>query len=221
MTERIKAGDTVKVVSLWGTDEEIGIKLGNVYIVKSVDSDGDVYIKVADDYTRIMFKHQVEKVEETVEVTKEYYQVGDKVEVTELQGCDRDNGIKVGDRFTIHSIDWDGDVRIVVGAKTNYLLTTDQIKKVNSMTFAEMAAKLISGEFERGTELIAGGKSYFVRKPGAGYALSKNMEDVYVSAELNSVDFNSKWTVKKEEPVKEMSIEELQKELGYKVKIVE
>src|SRR5699024_10530607 len=94
-------------------------------------------------------------------------------------------------------------------------------------TFPEMVQKLIDGEFEVGTELVADGKSYFVDRVllQRKYGLKSNEEGSIVSTTIGANAFNAAWTVKeeltKEEPIKEMSIEEVQKELGYKIKITE
>lgn len=88
------------------------------------------------------------------------------------------------------------------------------------MTFPEMAQKLIDGQFEVGTELVTHGKSFWVDTHSGEYGLKDVDKGAFVSAMLRVTEMNAIWTVK-EQPIKEMSVEEVQKELGYKIKIVE
>ena len=117
---------------------------------------------------------------------------------------------------------WDWSEEMFVKTEKANEIKNTQIQ----MTFPEMVQKLIDGEFEVGTELVADGDSYFVDKVWrGGYGLSTSKSSYEVSVRLGASHMNSTWTVKEEvpeeEPIKEMSIEEVQKELGYKIKIVE
>lgn len=103
-----------------------------------------------------------------------------------------------------------------VGDKVRQILKEERDKE---MTFPEMAQKLIDGEFEIGTELVCNHESYWVNKL-SGYGLKPSKGAFVTQIHVGSIEMNSTWKVK-EQPTKEMSIEELQKELGYKIKIVE
>ena len=152
------------------------------------------------------------------------YKVGDKVTITRcITNIDKEL-VKTSDSYIVLQIVDDLLVWVNTARFGKYLLLFTQIEKVEEskeMTFPEMVQKLIDGEFEVGTELVADGDSYFVDKLSDGrYGLSPSKSSWEVSFKLGATSMNSTWTVK-EEPVKEMSIEELQKELGYKIKIVE
>lgn len=150
------------------------------------------------------------------------YKIGDKVRVTRLVNeCD-ERRLKIGSIHTVMGIrEGDEAAFIRVSGNNNYVMLKNQIEKVEEskeMTFPEMVQKLIDGEFEVGTELIVKDqdgdtKTYEVIKNMYGFGLDIE-KSIYPSV------FNGKWTVK-EQPIKEMSIEELQQELGYKIKIVE
>lgn len=148
------------------------------------------------------------------------YKVGDKVRVKSVDSYDVFKGIEVGDEYEVISVYSDGYVTV---KKCNFVLYTNQIEKVEEskkMTFPEMVQKLIDGEFEVGTELVTHGKSFWVGTHSGEYGLKDVDKGAFVSAMLRVTEMNATWTVK-EQPIKEMSIEELQKKLGYKIKIVE
>ena len=151
------------------------------------------------------------------------YKVGDKVRVKSVDSYDVFKGIEVGDEYEVISVYSDGYVTV---KKHKFVLYTNQIEKVEEskeMTFPEMVQKLIDGEFEVGTELANSDnrKIHYVLKNGYGYGLSARTDGFFGKTQLTYPSYvNAKWKVK-EQPIKEMSIEELQKELGYKIKIVE
>ena len=92
------------------------------------------------------------------------------------------------------------------------------------MTFPEMIQKLIDGEFEFDTELTNDydNESYWVDTSKSHmYGLKESRSSGSVSAKLGASVINARWSVKGQPPIKEMSIEEIQKKLGHKVKIVE
>lgn len=119
----------------------------------------------------------------------------------------------------------------LVGANCEGYADLNQVEKIEEienmqteMTFPEMAQKLIDGEFEVGTELVITDEdelevTFYVTKNMYGYGISR-FEDFEPTIVSNPSHINGKWKVK-EQPIKEMSIEEVQKELGYKIKIVE
>lgn len=156
------------------------------------------------------------------------YKVGDKVIVKCLMIPDNPMEIKVGDTFRVNIIRSSTSVGVSLGDTDGYPLNNIQIEKVEEskeMTFPEMTQKLIDGEFEVGTELENSyeyyEKSYWVhRSENTGnFGLSVSKYEDILKVELEGTDINGSWTAKEE--IKEMSIEELQKELGYKIKIVE
>lgn len=157
--------------------------------------------------------------------------VGDKVKVVSLKSWKDERYLKVGEKYTVTRVDNDGWPIIMTDGVTHNMMPS-QVEKVEDeeFTFPEMAQKLIDGEFEEGTELIAFRKSsiagnilanYFVGVNGTdNYGLKEKTDSAFISTSLGASDFNATWKVK-EQPIKEMSIEEIQKELGYKIKVTE
>lgn len=222
-----KVGDKVKVL----TEDPCGsgAEKGKVYTVKEVDR-SSVRLKEVAHIGGWVTSHHVELVSEPS------YKMGDKVKLISGGGSYPLSDFSNNKEYTIlelNHFDEKGkliqlkNIEGVRGASVGYA-RVDQLEPVNQteFTFPEMAQKLIDGEFEVGTELVADGKSYFVDKVWCGgYGLSTSKSSYEVSVKLGASHMNSTWTVKeelpKEEPTKEMTIEELQKELGYKIKITE
>lgn len=160
------------------------------------------------------------------------YKVGDRIRVIKLVVNRKNWCVKVGDTFYVAEVDNTGGVYVkVLGLKRHRLLVASEIEKVEentNMTFLEMAQKLIDGEFEEGAEVTAKDrdgdiKTYYVGKNQYGYGLADSEGWFFEDTSTNPSSLNGRWEIvlPKEEPIKEMSIEELQKELGYKIKIVE
>lgn len=151
------------------------------------------------------------------------YKVGDKVTITRcITNIDKEL-VKTGDSYIVLQIVEDFCAWINTARFGKYLLLFTQIEKVEEnkeMTFPEMVQKLIDGEFEVGTELVTRGKSFWVDTHSGEYGLKDVDKGAFVSATLRVTEINATWSVK-EQLIKEMSMEELQKELGYKIKIVE
>lgn len=165
------------------------------------------------------------------------YKVGDKVRVKEHLNGGTDYGNTYfgqgmekyrGKNFKISRVGaWkDKRSRYELDGASDWDWSEEMLIKINSveeskeMTFPEMVQKLIDGEFEVGTELVNNDLSYFVDETSKGYGLKPTKKGSTVTATLGSTAYNSKWSVK-EQPIKGMSIEEIEKELGYKIKIVE
>ena len=156
--------------------------------------------------------------------------VGDKIRVTELDTPNDHKYLKIGEEYEVVSVSHDGWPYISIPFDSSYLMTLEQVEKVDGLSFPEFAQKLLNGDFEEGAEVTAKDRdgdieTLYVGKNRYGYGLCDNTR---VFSDNTSTAFPSKmngtWSVKeesKEEPVKEMSIEELQKELGYKIKITE
>ncbi|WP_407390380.1 hypothetical protein [Carnobacterium jeotgali] len=157
------------------------------------------------------------------------YKVGDRVRLISADNIDTHKGMRNGDIYTITSAYEEHD-HVCVNFRDDLkdVLYKKQIEKVEEskeMTFPEMVQKLIDGEFEAGTELIMTDPvnykvTFYVVKNIYGYGLSTRKDDIEDTDLSYPSYINGAWTVK-EQPIKEMSIEELQKELGYKIKIVE
>ena len=152
------------------------------------------------------------------------YKVGDRVKVISTDCADIASGIKIGDVFKVIDLTTEGNVQAELNKDSTFVFYKKQIEKVEEskeMTFPEMVQKLIDGEFEVGTELINLDNVYYVGKGGLdNYGITKDKNSWAIQATFGINQLNTLWTVK-EQPIKEMSIEELQKKLGYKIKIVE
>ena len=127
--------------------------------------------------------------------------------------------------FTCYTLDcastWDWSEEMFIGMEKAKVTENAKIE----MTFPEMAQKLIDGKFEIGAELIAkdiqgDNTSFYVGNNVFGYGITYKKDEWVNNSATHASNFNATWTVK-EQPIKEMSIEEIQKELGYKLKIVE
>lgn len=209
-----EVGDMIRVTELISLDTLYGVKDGDVFKVQEVDCDGDVRVSISKDDNYLLVKSQIEKVEKEMSEFK----VGDKVVM--LSGSRM--GVEQGEVYTLDRVDNDGTVSLLEAPEGSKWVTTEDVElftQSKEMTFPEMAQKLIDGEFEVGTELVADNKSYFVDKAN-GYGLKSKITGSIVCVQIGAYIMNSKWTVK-EQPIKEMSIEDIQKELGYKVKITE
>lgn len=156
------------------------------------------------------------------------YKVGDRVRVIEASHDDVGHGVIEGGVYEVTNSYSNGAVTINAPSDGYFYMTSHQIEKVEEskeMTFPEMVQKLIDGEFEVGTELLSKDniknveQSLYVGKNQYGYGLTTEPGGFFTtSGAFLPSGLNGTWTVQQ---VKEMSIEELQKELGYKIKIVE
>jgi len=166
------------------------------------------------------------------------YKVGDKVRIkNDLVGGEDYGDVYFSDEMNVHA----GKIYVIDhvektenltcytldGASTwdwseEMFIKTEKVNEIKNiqkeMTFPEMAQKLIDGEFEVGTELVNRGTSFWVAE-SVGYGLKDSPESFTVSTKIGANSMNTIWKVKEE--IKEMSIEDIQKELGYKVKITE
>lgn len=154
------------------------------------------------------------------------FKMGDKVKVLTEDPCG--SGAEKGEVYTVKKIDIsDKSLQLKEVAHIGGWVSRHDVELVNqtSFTFPEMAQKLIDGDFEVGTELINSyefyEKSYWVHQSEntGNFGLSVSKYEDILKVELEGTDINGLWTVKEE--IKEMSFEELQKELGYKIKITE
>ena len=208
-----KVGDMVRVTELISLDTLYGVKDGDVFKVQEVDCDGDVRVSISKDDNYLLVKSQIEKVEKEMSEFK----VGDKVVM--LSGSRM--GVEQGEVYTLDRVDNDGTVSLLEAPEGSKWVATEDVElftQSKEMTFPEMAQKLIDVEFEVGTELVNRGTSFWVAE-SVGYGLKDSPESFTVSTKIGANSMNTIWKVKEE--IKEMSIEDIQKELGYKVKITE
>lgn len=84
--------------------------------------------------------------------------------------------------------------------------------------FSEIIAGLEQGYFEVGTEFHSEYQTFVVCKTIVGLGLkNKGGNPTYAEVIVNSDSINSTWTLV--EPRKEMTLEEIEAELGYKIKL--
>ena len=219
-----KVGDKVRVNRL-SSSRDWEVKVGDVFKVEIVDNDGDVYVRNLENQNRLLTKSEIEKVEEEVKVRE--FKIGDKVKV--LVQCSFGSEAEKGRIYTIENVDYDDNSIGLekLPAFYNWVYMSDvELVNQTKFTFPEMVQNLIDGEFEVGTELVVKDKdnlesTFYVGENKYGYGFTTEPGGFFTDtgASLPS-SVNGTWTVK-EQPIKEMSIEELQKELGHKIKIVE
>lgn len=152
---------------------------------------------------------------------------GDTVRITSVDNSDIGYGINVGQKYSVERVDYDTEI-VVINAPGMHgrNMWISQVEKVedNNMTFVEIISKVIAGVYDKGTELEVAttpfyNRKFYVSTNAAGdYGLSSTL-DYQVAAPLSVAMLNGKWSVVEE--VKEMTIEEIQEELGYKIKVVE
>lgn len=222
MTEQFKVGDKVRVIKLYPEDHARSIKVGDVYTVKRVDSDGDVRIMTAGLDLYFMTRRQLEKVTEPAD---KY------VKVTYTYASDTSKGIKVGDVFKVNKALY-GSVAVTVAGDPTHVLLDSQIAYVPApnaeMTFAEVAQKLIDGEFTIGTQLTADGYTYTVRRSMSGlYGLDTSADSGMITFKVYPTTIAAKWRLVEPDPVvvkpepKVMTVAEINAALGYEVQITE
>ena len=97
----------------------------------------------------------------------------------------------------------------------------EYIKPSNKFTFAQVAQGLLEGYFEEGAEFKVMDMSVFADKAiFHGFGLKEEKNSDYIEMEIGANLINATWElVKPEPPVKELTIDELESLLGYKVKI--
>jgi hypothetical protein len=96
-----------------------------------------------------------------------------------------------------------------------------ELEPSKHFTFSQVVAGLEQEYFEVGTSFQVDGKSLYVDcTPISGYGLKEDEDGVCVSAHIGANLINSTWKlVKPEQPIKEITIDEIESLLGYKVKI--
>jgi hypothetical protein len=96
-----------------------------------------------------------------------------------------------------------------------------QLEPSNKFTFAQVIQGLLEGYFEDGTEFKVNGNSVFASKPFfGGLGLVKEKHDARVEMTIGASLINATWElVVPEEPIKELTLDELEAILGHKVKI--
>lgn len=96
----------------------------------------------------------------------------------------------------------------------------EELEPSDKFTFAQVVQGLLEGYFEVGTSFQVKDRLLYVdRTSSSGYGLKEDDGGV-VSARIGANLINSTWKlVKSEPPIKELSIDELESLLGYKVKI--
>ena len=126
---------------------------------------------------------------------------------------------ETGDRFTFVYDYGEDSKRCVVLKKGNYLsheyYDYDELEPSTEFTFSELMAGLEQGYFEVGTvfRMLSINRVITVEQGVYGLRLEGLSEQIY----LTSKNINSTWILV--EPHKEMTLEEVEAELGYKIKL--
>jgi hypothetical protein len=94
----------------------------------------------------------------------------------------------------------------------------DELEPSDEFTFSQVVAGLEQEYFEVGTSFQVQGKVFHVDCTSiSGYGLKEDEDAVCVNARIGVNQINSTWTLV--EPRKEMTLEEIEAELGYKIKL--
>jgi hypothetical protein len=206
---RFEVGDKVKVV------EKTSDHYGQVGTISMEATYYDWWVDFDDDEDDAFYERYLELVEEEEEMTKEtkpkYFRGQPLI-------------TKDGDEVTFLYDDGDNfwPVRVLNENKddTDYL-NYSQLEPSNKFTFAQVVQGLLEGYFEDGTEFKVLGMSVFADKAVLhGFGLKKEKNGDYVEMEIGANLINATWElVVPEEPIKELTLDELEELLGYKVKI--
>lgn len=96
-----------------------------------------------------------------------------------------------------------------------------QLEPSNKFTFAQVAQGLLEEYFEEGAEFKVLGMSVFADEAVFhGFGLKKEKNGDYIEMEIGANLINATWElVVPEEPIKEITLDELEEILGHKVKI--
>lgn len=97
----------------------------------------------------------------------------------------------------------------------------EYLEPSNKFTFAQVVQGLLEDYFEKGTEFnVEGNKFYAGYAFLNGYGLKETAESGRVTVEIGANLINATWElVVPEEPIKELTLDELEEILGHKVKI--
>jgi len=177
------------------------------YVKSYIDSDMDLTISIH----KLLNSEHFESVKEEKEMTeKKKFFKGQSVVIA-------------GDEEGIFLYD-DGDdyisAVILTGGGTEYYDYED-LEPSDKFTFAQVAQGLLEGYFEEGAEFEVLGMSVFADTAiFHGFGLKKEKKSGFIEMEIGANIINATWElVKPEQPVKELTINELELLLGYKVKI--
>lgn len=97
----------------------------------------------------------------------------------------------------------------------------EDLEPSDKFTFAQVAQGLLEDYFEEGAEFKVFGMSAFVDTAlFHGFGLKKEKESGHIEMEIGANLINATWElVVPEEPIKELTLDELEEILGHKVKI--
>lgn len=127
---------------------------------------------------------------------------------------------RTGDRVTFIYDYGEDSKRCVVLKNGNYLsheyYDYDELEPSTEFTFSELMAGLEKGYFEAGTEFQSECQTFVVRKTLVGLGLREKEGDL-IDVNIHAGTINGRWTLI--EHRKEMTLEEIEAELGYKIKL--
>ena len=97
----------------------------------------------------------------------------------------------------------------------------EDLEPSDKFTFAQVVQGMLEDYFEEGAEFKVFGMSVFADEAIVhGFGLKKEKDSTHIEMEIGASLINATWElVKPEPPVKELTIDELESLLGYKVKI--
>ncbi len=205
---KFEVGDKVKVV------EKTSDHYGQVGTISIEATYYDWWVDF-DDEDDLFYERYLELVEEEEEMTKET-----KPKYFRGQPLITKDGDKVtylyddGDNFwPVRALNENED-------DTDYL-NYSQLEPSNRFTFSQVVAGLEQKYFEEGAEFKVLGMSVFADNAVVhGFGLKKEKNGGFIEMEIGANLINATWElVVPEEPVKELTLDEIEELLGHKVKI--
>lgn len=115
--------------------------------------------------------------------------------------------------------DYNSAVILIDGGREYY--GYEDLEPSEKFTFAQVVQGMLEGYFEEGAEFKVLGTSAFADNAiFHGFGLKKEKNSGHIEMEIGANLINATWElVVPEEPIKELTLDELEEILGYKVKI--
>ena len=167
------------------------------------------YIERDSQLTRELYRQLSNKEEKEMTEKKKYF-IGQSVVIN-----DYEEGIFLYDDGT----GYESAVVLIDGCREFH--DYDDLEPSDKFTFAQVIQGMLEGYFEEGVEFKVLGTSVFADKAiFHGFGLQKEKDSDFIEMEIGANLINATWElVKPEPPVKELTLDERESRLGYKVKI--
>lgn len=259
--EKVYAGDYVLITKVTEGDTRLGIEVGQVYAVHSVNKNdtraNDVFIQkpkanhtghylASWQYTKVNVMSAIPKPATiTKKVINKSVRVGDVVRIKNASQGDYYDNIHNGDRYEVVSLTESmpsyvyiktkkGNTRIMAPHQYD-VVPSERKQEPETYSFLEFMEKLTNGDFSNGTEVRVKTERtnlisrFWVRSQSMNglesdnrYCITAKKNSPHLSCQLTISQMHGEWSVvPPEEQATELTVEEIQKLLGKKIKIVE